>query len=97
MNERDEIREAIGYIPDVDACTHEWRRPYAVVGGCRENPGVWSMGGTRLREEEVCKRCGLYRTTYYAGSQRNPDEPEERREYEAPDEGSLAWIEEAGS
>lgn len=64
------IREADG---DAD-CAHEWKSTYTVEGGCRENPGVWSTGGTRMVYKSHCIHCGLQRTDRRPGSQRNPGE-----------------------
>lgn len=41
---------------------HDWCAPYAVVGGIRENPGVWGHGGGVIIHE-VCRHCGCLRTT----------------------------------
>jgi hypothetical protein len=51
-------------------CDHEW----VGVGGCDENPGVWSEGGTAVRIVERCGVCGLRRVRRYTGSQYNPSE-----------------------
>lgn len=72
---------------------HDWVSPYPVVGGIKENPGVWSEGGTRFRYLEVCSRCGLYREIHTAGAQRNPGELPETIEYRPADAKSLAWVE----
>jgi len=56
---------------DVD-CDHNWSAKGE--GGCRENPGVWSGGGTHLTHRMHCTRCGLVRTETTMGSQRNPGE-----------------------
>jgi hypothetical protein len=39
---------------------HTWRRSTAV--GCRENPGVVSIGGTLLAFVDQCPHCGTVRT-----------------------------------
>lgn len=44
------------------------------MGGCDENPGVWSTGGTTFLEKSQCARCGIVRTEVAYGSQRNPGE-----------------------
>ena len=51
--------------PAPDPCgeDHEWSSPHSVVRGCRENPGVWGLGGTRLQVDEVCTRCGTISRT----------------------------------
>jgi hypothetical protein len=74
---------------DVD---HTWASPYELVGGVRENPGVWSTGGTSFRYEWVCAKCGTYKTVYETGTQRNPGELPETTEYRAPDAKSLTWV-----
>jgi len=60
---------------------HDWTSPFDIVGGCRDNPGVWSKGGTRMVFAYVCSRCGLRKTVDHAGEQRNPGELEETVEY----------------
>ena len=41
----------------IDDHDHDWRSPHALVGGLRENPGVWgNSGGCRSRE--ICVKCG---------------------------------------
>lgn len=39
---------------------HRWHRPES-LGGCRENPGVWGIGGAAIRIVEECARCGIRR------------------------------------
>ena len=73
--------------PVPPACTdghdeHDWCAPYEVVGGLRENPGVWGHGGGVICRE-VCQRCGVYRVT---------DTDAQEVSYEPPDEESLAWV-----
>lgn len=53
---------------------HDWQTPYEIVGGCKENPGVWSLGGTKMAFHEVCSHCGMHKHEKHYGSQRNPDE-----------------------
>jgi hypothetical protein len=45
-----------------DRGSHDWRSPYAIVGGIKENPGVWGHGGGVIISE-VCVACGCGRTT----------------------------------
>lgn len=71
------IREA-GGDPD---CDHEWSSEGE--GGCDENPGVWSTGGTSMTFQSHCTKCGLRRTEYTTGSQHNPGE-HDTVEYEQP-------------
>lgn len=60
------ISEAGG---DTD-CDHEWTSEGE--GGCRENPGVWSHGGTAMSFAHHCRLCGLRRVETDPGTQRNP-------------------------
>jgi hypothetical protein len=36
---------------------HVWASPLSIVGGCKENPGVYGHGGG-ITSKEVCLRCG---------------------------------------
>lgn len=74
--------------------SHAWESPYSVVGGIKENPGVFGSGGG-VRTREVCRHCGAYMVTDtwatdpYDGSQGHYSE-----EYLPPDEASIAWVNE---
>ena len=72
---------------------HDWQSPFSIVGGIKENPGVWSLGGTKMSFYEVCSCCGMHKREKHYGSQRNPDE-QDTATYEDADEQTLAWIEE---
>ena len=78
-----------------DEDDHDWRSP-EWLGGCSENPGVWSLGGTTIRTTDVCAECGTYRDVTTSGSQRNPGELERTVEYREADEESEAWVREEG-
>jgi hypothetical protein len=41
---------------------HDWKSPHRLVGGLKENPGVWGHGGGVIIRE-VCMRCGCERVT----------------------------------
>lgn len=86
----EEPKCAIGGGTDDDT-GHEWRQP-CVVGGCKENPGFWSGGGTITISKSVCARCGQYRTVINNGDQRNPGDPEDTVKMEDADENSKAWL-----
>jgi len=45
-----------------EAPSHEWVTPYEVLGGLKENPGVWGYGVVTI-SQEVCKHCGCLKTT----------------------------------
>ena len=71
---------------------HDWQSPYEVVGGIADNPGCWSSGGTAMEYLEVCARCGEYKRTHTAGSQRNPGELPRTVTYLPADAKSRAWV-----
>ncbi len=49
--------------PDcIDGHDHEWISPHSIVGGIKENPGVWGHGGGVIIHE-VCKYCGCGMST----------------------------------
>lgn len=77
-----------------DGQEHDWQSPHEIVGGIKDNPGVWSAGGTRTTYRDVCAHCGQYRVTRRTGSQRNPGELPETVTYEDADERSLKWVSE---
>lgn len=60
--------ECCGTSPD----DHDWTSDGE--GGCNENPGVWSTGGTSMSFSAHCRCCGLHRTVDTTGSQKNPGE-----------------------
>lgn len=72
---------------------HDWVRPLDVVGGCRENPGVFSDGGTSMKFYSICSKCGIYKIERHSGSQRNPGALDESIEYRQADDSSLSWVE----
>lgn len=41
---------------------HDWQSPHEIVGGIKENPGVWGNGGGVIINE-CCMNCGCKRTT----------------------------------
>lgn len=43
--------------PDCTESEHDWQAPVEIVGGIKENPGVWGHGGG-VTIEEVCLHCG---------------------------------------
>jgi len=56
----------IAIEPDEPNCTadegHDWQSPISIVGGIKENPGVWGHGGGVIIHE-VCLHCGCERVT----------------------------------
>ena len=73
---------------------HDWQSDYDVVGGIRENPGVWSTGGTGMGFDYCCAKCGCYKHEHQPGVQRNPDEPLQTITIKPRDEKSEAWLRE---
>lgn len=79
--------------PDCERSSgHDWVAPHELVGGLRDNPGVfWKGGGVIINE--VCRHCGAYRVTDTWTS-----DPNTGREgltsvrYKEPDEASLRWL-----
>jgi hypothetical protein len=74
---------------------HRWEAPHEVVGGLKENPGVFGHGGGEIIYR-VCSRCGMYRIVD-TWPDRVPDhhrnEPGARTiRYAPPDERSLEWV-----
>jgi len=48
--------------PPCTEAAHDWQRPYKLVGGSKENPGVWANGGG-LIFKDVCLHCGCKKVT----------------------------------
>lgn len=63
--------------------SHAWHRPVALVGGCDQNPGVWSTGGAGIVTVQVCA-CGAQRESRSAGGRRDPGQPAVRIAYTYP-------------
>lgn len=62
-NERGEVTVTID--PEEPKCTedeHDWQSPHKLVGGLRENPGVFGHGGG-VRIYAACMHCGCGRLT----------------------------------
>lgn len=83
--------------PCEEGMMHDWRTPYDVLGGLRENPGIWGHGGGVIMRS-LCRHCGRYRIVD-TWAQR-PDTGEQglvETTYEEPDQASLDWVGSAGS
>jgi hypothetical protein len=52
---------------------HDWQSPIELVGGIKENPGVWGNGGG-IVSKEVCMLCGCERKTDTWGQRRDTGE-----------------------
>jgi hypothetical protein len=61
-----EYRETVTVTidPDEPSCSseegHDWQAPFEIVGGIKDNPGVWGHGGGVVIRE-VCMYCGCER------------------------------------
>lgn len=93
--EREKITVAIE--PEEPECDcdhdHDWRSPYSVLGGLRENPGVWGHGGGVIITE-VCAYCGAYRVIdTWAQDPDTGAQGLRSTEYREADDASLAWVE----
>jgi len=77
---------------DGDCDSHDWQSPYSVLGGCKENPGVWGSGHGQVMIKSVCACCGLYRTVDYGATNSSNGTQTTRTTYEEADKASLAWI-----
>lgn len=66
----------------LDPDDHKWTSEGE--GGCDDNPGVWSVGGTAMEFASHCQTCGLRRREYHCGSQCNPGD-HDSVEYDMPD------------
>lgn len=77
---------------DGDSDGHDWKSPYSVLGGCKENPGVWGSGHGQVMIKSVCACCGLYRTVDYGATNSSNGTQTTRTTYEEADKASLAWI-----
>lgn len=78
--------------PKCSGGAHDWRAPFKVLGGLKENPGVWgSGGGVKIRR--VCANCGRYWVMdTWAQNPMTGEQGLTSVEYEEPDEASLEWV-----
>lgn len=77
--------------PCVSGEKHEWESPYELVGGIRENPGVWNLDGGQLKMLEVCCHCGRYRQTISKSLAGQYPRTPERVTYREADQESRIW------
>lgn len=81
--------------PEVPACDkdndHDWQSPYDVIGGLKDNPGVWGKGAGTITKE-VCAHCGQYKITdTWAQNPENGEQGLTSVRYEDADERSSEW------
>lgn len=93
MTESDSFTIAID--PEEPECfedEHVWCSPYSVLGGLKENPGVWGHGGGVIIKE-VCANCGMYKITdTWAQNPENGEQGLESVQYKKANEDSLDRI-----
>lgn len=78
--------------PECSADAHDWKTPHSVLGGIKENPGVWGNGGGVIARE-VCAHCGRYRETNTWAQRRDTGEQGLTEvKYEDADDSSLEWL-----
>jgi hypothetical protein len=71
---------------------HDWCSPYDLVGGLKENPGVWGHGGGVI-EKDICRHCGAYRTVdTFAQNPVTGEQGLTSVTYGFPDDWSMVWI-----
>ncbi len=76
----------------VDGQAHDWQSPYSLLGGLKENPGVWGSGGG-VRIKKVCAHCGAYRITETCAQRHDTGEyVGAETSYELPDDDSREWV-----
>jgi hypothetical protein len=90
----DRVDVSVAIEPAAPDCTdgheHDWRSPHSVLGGLRENPGVWGKsGGVIIRM--VCAHCGTYRVRD-TWAQDGAIQGLESVAYEDADDDSLPWV-----
>ena len=91
-----ERERRVAIDPEEPACaeghSHDWRSPYSLLGGLRENPGVQGHGGGAV-VTEACAHCGRYRVTdSWAQDPETGEQGLESVAYRDADEDSLAWV-----
>lgn len=75
---------------------HKWMAPVSVVGGLRENPGVYGHGGG-VKITTCCKFCGMFRTyDTWAQNPENGQQGLDSTSYREPTDRSLDWVSKGG-
>lgn len=72
---------------------HDWRAPFSLLGGLKENPGVHGHGGGVICKE-VCAHCGAYKITdSWAQNPETGEQGLDSIEYQDADDSSREWVE----
>lgn len=95
--ERGNIKVEIEPVPPrCVAHNHDWRTPYSLLGGLRENPGVRGHGGGVVMRS-VCRHCGIYRVVdTWAQDPVDGEQGLTSVTYLEADDSSLEWLAEGG-
>jgi hypothetical protein len=95
-----DYEDTLGFVrvvlpPEEPRCSggsHAWCSPYELLGGMKENPGVFGHGGG-VRIHEVCSHCGVRRITdTWATNPCNGTQGHETVEYLSAGEEELEWV-----
>lgn len=97
---RNEVTDESGSLtvtlhPEAPECSeveHDWCSPYEVLGGLKDNPGVWGHGGGVIMKR-VCPHCGMYMITDTWAQ--NPETGEQGLtsiRYDEADHASQQWV-----
>jgi len=71
---------------------HDWKSPLSIVGGVKENPGVYGHGGGVVITE-ICAHCGAYRETdTWAQDSQTGEQGLHETTYRPADDESLTWV-----
>lgn len=71
---------------------HDWRSPYSVFGGLKENPGVFGNGGGVITKE-CCSHCGKRKTSdSWAQDPSDGQQGLDSVTYADADEDTLAYV-----
>jgi len=92
----EEAEATVALEPDEPECGeregHDWKSPWSVLGGLKENPGAWGHGGGVV-VKEVCAHCGRYRVTDTWAQRRDTGvQGLTEVKYEDADETSSEWV-----
>jgi hypothetical protein len=88
-------REDMSFDPPEPDCVgdedHDWQSPHSLLGGIKENPGVWGHGGGVIIRQ-CCAHCGRYQVTdTWAQNSSTGKQGLTSVTYKDADEASLTW------
>jgi len=95
VGEPEFVEVMVDRAPDVPAClegyTHDWESP-EWLGGCSENPGVWSKGGSQISSVCVCSHCGMYQAYISESTPGQYPKTPEIYSYREADRASMEYV-----